>query len=718
MNGIAVIDAVTLVAILAALPALWRGRRRILSRDAWWLLVALLTLTFFHTLSDLLQWSGVTGALDEFEDYLELLRPALWFFFAHSVLRERAAEALRASEERYRTLTEDTPVLICRFKPGGEITYANEAYCRYFGKPSEELVGSSVLSQVPEGDRAAVTANISTMTVESPNQSHEHRVISSAGEIRWQRWTNRARFDADNQPVAYQSVGEDITERKLAEAERERLMSAIEQAAETVVITDVDGTIQYVNPAFEQITGYTRVEAIGQNPRVLKSGKHDDAFYEGLWDTLTGGAVWSGRFINKRKDGSFYTEEAMISPVRDASGAIVNYVAVKRDISHEIKLEEQLRQSQKMEAVGQLAGGVAHDFNNMLQVINGYADLAMGDLQSDQSARTYVGEIAKAGRRAETLVKQLLSFSRRQVIQPIDLDLNEVIDSLLKMVRRLIGEHIDLDFIAGHGLGTIHVDQGQMEQVLMNLCVNARDAMPQGGKLMIETENVLIDSDYVVTHPWANPGRYVLLSITDTGCGMESEQVGQIFEPFFTTKRTGEGTGLGLATVYGIVKQHNGYIHAYSEVDKGTMFKIYLPMIERRAAEVAHSVEGSVVGGTETILVAEDDESVLKLCSHILRNAGYTVLTAKDGEEAVRVFEDHADDIDLALFDVVMPRLGGEKAMTRILKQRPGMRHLYASGYSENAVHTNFVQKKGLQLIGKPYQPETLLRAVREALDA
>ena len=257
-----------------------------------------------------------------------------------------------------------------------------------------------------------------------------------------------------------------------------------------------------------------------------------------------------------------------------------------------------------------------------------------------------------------------------------------------------------------------------MEQVLMNLCVNARDAMPQGGKLMIETENVLIDSDYVVTHPWANPGRYVLLSITDTGCGMESEQVDQIFEPFFTTKRTGEGTGLGLATVYGIVKQHNGYIHAYSEVDNGTMFKIYLPMIERRAAEVAHSVEGSVVGGTETILVAEDDESVLKLCSHILRNAGYTVLTAKDGEEAVRVFEDHADDIDLALFDVVMPRLGGEKAMTRILKQRPGMRHLYASGYSENAVHTNFVQKKGLQLIGKPYQPETLLRAVREALDA
>ncbi len=722
MNGIFVIDVVTLVAVLAALLALMRGRVRakghVLSRDAWWLLVGVVTLTLFHHLSNVLEWSGITDVLDEFEDYSELLLPAVWLFFAYAVLRERAADALRVGEERYRTLAEETPVLICRYLPGGEITYVNEAYCRYFGKTPEELVGSSFFLLIPESDRETVKASISTMTVESPNWSQEHRVISSNGEIRWQRWTDRAQFDANGQPVAYQSVGEDITKRKQAEAERERLMSAIEQAAETVVITDVEATIQYVNPAFEQITGYARAEAIGQNPRVLKSGEHDDAFYRELWDTLTRGDAWSGRFTNKKKDGSLYTEEAVISPVRDASGTVVNYVAVKRDITREITLENQLRQAQKMEAVGLLAGGIAHDFNNLLQVINGYADLAMGDLQSDHSARTHVGEVAKAGKRAESLVKQLLAFSRRQVIQPVDLDINEVIDSLLTMIRRLIGEHIDLDFVSEDVLGTVHADRGQMEQMLMNICVNARDAMPRGGKLMIETENVLIDGEYGETHSWVNPGRYALLSIIDTGCGMKKEQVDQIFEPFFTTKKVGEGTGLGLATVYGIVKQHNGYIYAYSEVDKGTKLKIYLPTVERRAADVAHSIKGVAAGGTETILVAEDDEAVLKLCSHFLRSAGYTVLTAKDGQEAVRVFEDHADDIDLALFDVVMPKLGGEEAMARILKQRPGMRHLYASGYSENAVHTSFVQKRGVQLIGKPYQPETLLRAVREALEA
>jgi PAS domain S-box-containing protein len=681
------------------------------------LLLGLMTLTLFHTLSDILQWSGVTNALDEFEDYFELLRPAVWFFLAYTVLRERAAEALRASEERYRTLAEETPVLICSFLPGGEITYVNEGYCRYFAKTSEELVGSSFLSLMPEADREAVMAGISTMTVDSPNQSHEHRATSSSGEIRWQRWINRAQFDANGRPVAYQSIGEDITERKQAEMERERLMSAIEQAAEAIVITDVDATIQYVNPAFEQITGYPRGEAIGRNSRVLKSGEHDDAFYKELWGTLTRGEAWSGRFINKKKDGSLYTEEAVISPVRDASGVIANYVAVKRDITHEITLEDQLRQAQKMEAVGQLAGGIAHDFNNLLQVIDGYSALAMESLEQEHVAHGYAAQIAKAGQRAGTLIKQLLAFSRRQLIHPIDLDLNEVIDSLLEMVRRLIGEHIDLDFLSGNGLGTINVDRGQMEQVLMNLCVNARDAMPEGGKLIIETENVLVDGEYVRTHSWAVPGRYVLLSITDTGSGMESEQIGHIFEPFFTTKGKGEGTGLGLATVYGIIKQHHGYIHVYSEVDKGTMFKIYLPIVERRAAEVASSITGAAIGGTETILVAEDDEAVLKLCTRILRNAGYSVLTAEDGEEAVRMFEDHADEIDLVLVDVVMPKLGGKEAVARILKQRPDMRHLYASGYSENAVHTNFVQKRGLQLIGKPYQPEALLRAVREALD-
>jgi CheY-like chemotaxis protein len=324
----------------------------------------------------------------------------------------------------------------------------------------------------------------------------------------------------------------------------------------------------------------------------------------------------------------------------------------------------------------------------------------------------------KAGNRAATLVRQLLAFSRRQVLEMRDVDLNEAVSDMLKMLRRLIGEHIALDFHAGHALGIVRADVGQMGQVLANLCVNARDAMPDGGTLTIETENVRIDEEYCQSHAWAKPGRFVLLSVTDTGCGMDSEILEKIFEPFFTTKGVGKGTGLGLSTVYGLVKQHEGMIHAYSEIGKGTAFKIYLPIVERLANGVGNKLEGDVAGGTETILLAEDDEMLRKLTRTILERAGYTVLTAGDGEEALEVFAQHADAIDLLLFDVMMPRLGGCAAYERIRGQRPGVRVLFASGYSMNAVHTNFVLEEGLALIQKPAQREDLLRAVRAALDA
>ena len=296
--------------------------------------------------------------------------------------------------------------------------------------------------------------------------------------------------------------------------------------------------------------------------------------------------------------------------------------------------------------------------------------------------------------------------------------LNELIEPTLNMLRGLIGEHITLDFIQGRELGTIHADRGQMEQVLMNLCTNARDAMPQGGKLTLETENVLIDGEYAGTHTWAVPGRYVLLSITDTGCGMDRRTLEHIFEPFFTTKEVGKGTGLGLSTVFGIIKQHEGNISAYSEVGKGTIFKLYLPAVARNAAEVSRTVPGPVRGGSETVLVAEDDGPVLQLAEHLLVDAGYQVLTARNGREAVRVFKQHMDEVDVVIFDVVMPRMGGKQAVEEILELRPGLPHLFASGYSENAVHSNFIQKRGLHLINKPYQAETLLRKIREVLDA
>ena len=382
------------------------------------------------------------------------------------------------------------------------------------------------------------------------------------------------------------------------------------------------------------------------------------------------------------------------------------------------KLEIQLRQAQKMEAVGQLAGGIAHDFNNLLQVILGRLDLIQDDLPQDMSNTQEIDEVRKAAERAADLTRQLLAFSRRQIIQPINLDLNDLIEGLLKMIRRFIGEHIELRFIPGARLGTIHADKGQVEQVLMNLCVNARDAMSGGGVLTIETENVLISDDYCSEHPWAMEGRYVLLSVMDTGHGMDETTCSQVFEPFFTTKEVGHGTGLGLATVYGIVKQHNGMIQVYSELEKGTVFKVYFPIVERPAEEVGSKIESPVVGGSETILVAEDEEGVRSLVSRMLQSAGYTVLMACDGEDALRVFEEHADSIDMALLDVMMPKLGGREVMDYIHMKCPSIRFLFSSGYSENAIHTNFVIKKGIHLISKPYRKPDLLRAVRATLDA
>ncbi|MCD4700566.1 MAG: response regulator, partial [Candidatus Aegiribacteria sp.] len=404
-------------------------------------------------------------------------------------------------------------------------------------------------------------------------------------------------------------------------------------------------------------------------------------------------------------------------PMYDTSGGITGICGIARDITDRKRLEDQLHHAHKMEAVGQLAGGVAHDFNNLLQVINGYAEMALGNLDPSHPVHGFIEEIARAGNRAGVLVSQLLSFSHRQIINPVDLDLNETINRLLKMIRRVIGEHIELDFIPGKELGTVHADRGQMEQVLTNLCVNSRDAMPEGGTITIEIRNVLLNDEYIKTHSWARPGRYILLSVTDTGCGMDEDTMNSVFDPFFTTKEVGKGTGLGLSTIYGIVKQHDGQIQVYSEVGKGTMFSIYLPAVEHSTAEVSSSVDSPVPGGTETILVAEDDDMVRRLTVQTLERAGYTVLDARNGKEAVRLFETHADEIALAVLDVVMPGLSGKQVHDRIKEIRPDVRVLFSSGYSSSAIHTRFVLDKGLQLIQKPYSPDDLIRRVREVLD-
>ena len=490
--------------------------------------------------------------------------------------KERTGRALQDSEKRYRRLFESAKdgILILDADTG-KVVDVNPFLLQLLGYSYDALCGQYIWELGVFKDIAASKDAFKTL------QDNEYI-----------RYDDLPLETLDGRPIAVEFVSNvylvdhskviqcnirDITARKRAEAERKRLMAAIEQAGEVIVMTDAQGIIQFVNPAFERMTGYSREEAVGQNPRILKSGKQDELFYRNLWETISGGRTWAGRMVNKRKDGTLYTEEATISPVRDASGRIVNYVAVKRDITEHLRLAAQFQQAQKMESVGRLAGGVAHDFNNMLGVILGHAELALEQVDPAQPLHADLEEIRKAAERSADLTRQLLAFARKQTVAPKVLDLNETVEGMLKMLRRLIGEDIDLAWLPGADLWPVKMDPSQIDQILANLCVNARDAIAGVGKVTIETGNGAFDEDYCADHAGFVPGEYVLLAVSDDGCGMDKETLAHIFEPFFTTKEMGKGTGLGLATVYGIVKQNNGFINVYSEPGQGTTFKIYLP---------------------------------------------------------------------------------------------------------------------------------------------
>lgn len=509
----------------------------------------------------------------------------------------------------------------------------------------------------------------------------------------------------------------DITVRKRTDEELRKLSSAVTQSPVSVVITDLEGSIEYVNPKFTEVTGYSFEEVRGQNPRILKSGETLPSEYEKMWNTITSGGEWRGEFHNKRKDGSLFWEMAFIAPIRDAAGRTTHFIGIKEEITQQKKLEEQYLQAQKMEAIGQLAGGVAHDFNNILQALVGYSSLLLDRLPEQDETHEFAEEIVRGTERASALTRQLLAFSRRQVLEMEDLDLNDVVQGVMKMVQRIIGEDIEVRMLEGERLGLVHADRGQVEQVLLNLCVNARDAMPIGGTLTIETKNVAMDTEYCSAHVWATPGQYVLLSVTDTGCGMDAETQARVFEPFFTTKEPGKGTGLGLATVYGIVRQHQGIVQVYSEVGKGTTLKVYLPTLERAKTVRRAKATERARGGTETVLVVEDDDTGRKLAARILESAGYRVLLAVNGEEALDVFEKHGGGIHLLLLDVIMPKMGGKAVYDTLAQRHPNLRFLFASGYSANVMPTGITPEEGIELIQKPYAPDMLLRKVRHVLD-
>lgn len=545
------------------------------------------------------------------------------------------------------------------------------------------------------------------------------RCPTAGGACRFLEWRSQAYDDLTY--LAARDVTDEVHALEALRASEESLRTTLNSIADAVVATDGAGRVRGMNPVFSALTGWPDAEAVGvplcEVLRLKRTGSDEpvDPAREAIESGEAGSADTVSALV--ARDGQARTVSWRAAPTRDGAGELVGAVVALRDVTEQRRLEEQLRHQQRLDSVGTLAGGLAHDFNNLLQVILGHTSLALDSGKMDLVTSAHIEQVRGAGQRAATLVSQLLAFSRRQTLHPEDLSLNDVVGDLLKMVSRVLGADIRLEFTPGHHLGTVRADRGMLEQVLMNLCLNARDAMPDGGALVIETENVVVDQDYCVLHPWARTGRFVLLTVTDTGCGMDRVTLERVFEPFFTTKEAGRGTGLGLAMVYGIVKQHEGMIQAYSEPGRGSAFKIYLPLVERSAAAVGPKVETPAVGGSETILLAEDDLMVLDLSRTVLELAGYTVVSASSGEEAVARFEEHRDEVALLLLDVVMPGLGGREAYRRIEALRPGVPVIYTSGYSGGGLQTDFVLAEGVVLLQKPFARNDMLRAVRRALD-
>jgi PAS domain S-box-containing protein len=633
---------------------------------------------------------------------------------------ERLRTAAEASERRLRELVQSIDAIVWEAEAKThQFTFVSQRAEQILGYPVGQWLSQADFweQHLHPLDREQAVGARRQAIAEGRDHSLEYRVLAADGRQVWLHDTIHVVLDAEGRPIQLRGVAIDSTKGKLAQAERMLLMTAIEQSAEGIVITDAQGTIQYVNPAFSRVSGYSREAALGKNPRILKSGKQDEAYYRKLWTTILGGEIWQDEITNRRSDGGLYTEQMTITPVRDQRGEITHFIAIKAEVTERKRLEQQLRQAQKMEAVGRLAGGVAHDFNNLLTSISGYGGLLLEHPGTVEPLRGYVNEIRNASGRAASLTRQLLAFSRQQVLAPRVLGLNAVVANIEKMLKRLIGEDIDLVAILGESLWPVKADPGQLEQVLLNLAVNARDAMPNGGVLTVETSNVEMDSTSAQTHFPLEPGPYVLLAFSDTGIGMDAPTQARIFEPFFTTKEKGKGTGLGLAMVYGVVKQSGGYIWVYSEVGKGTTFKIYLPRTEDEVDESGPGRSGvKAQQGTETLLLVEDEDAVRALLRNVLKEKGYRVLEASRGEEALELAEQYWGQIDLLVTDVVMPQMGGRELARRLANLLPQIKVLYISGYADNAVWYQGGLDSGVAFLQKPFSPEALARKVREVL--
>ena len=646
-----------------------------------------------------------------------------WFVTANLrdiTRRKQAEEEQRETRDYLESLIKYANAPIIVWKPDFTISQFNQAFEKLTGHPAPEVIGKHLSVLFPEETREASLRKILNTIDGEYWESVEIPILRTDGSVRLALWNSANIHARDGKTlVATIAQGQDIPERMQAQSELLVQSAALNAAANAMLITDRSGTIEWVNAAFTVATGFSADEAVGKNPRdLVKSGVHDQLFFKDLWDTILAGNVWRGEMTNRRKDGRLYPEEQTITPVKGARGEIAHFIAIQRDLTEQKRLEAQFLQAQKMESVGRLAGGIAHDFNNLLTVILGRVDLALMNRNEEDPLYAELQEVREAGKRAAGLTRQLLAFSRKQVLQPSILNLNTVLQDMLGMLHRLLGEDVTVAFVPGKDVGPVKADPGQIEQVVLNLAVNARDAMPTGGTLTIETQGVVLDEAYTAEHPSAQPGPHVMLAVSDTGIGMDEATRLQIFEPFFTTKDPGKGTGLGLSTVYGIVKQSGGSIWVYSEVGRGSVFKIYLPLAEGSVQTSGEVPEVAATGGSETILVVEDDDALRRLAIRFLEPAGYTVLAAASGEEALLLLERHDGPVHLMLTDVVMPGMSVRNLAQQVSTSHPGMKVVYTSGYTDDVIVHHGVLDEGTHFLGKPYTVVELRRKVREVLDS
>ncbi len=670
----------------------------------------------------LTEYNKMIQYADVYRALLYGLSVLLLAYIAYILWRlSKTASTLRRTitDLNYQKFAMDQHAIVSITDKHGDITYANQKFCDISNLRMDELIGRN--------HRIMKSGYHTTAFYKDMWQT------ISRGEVWRGQFQNRAKNDGmycldttivpfmDDNGEAYQYVAirTDITKIKKAEETMRIQTTALQVAANGIVITDKNGVIQWVNDAFTRLTGYEHDEVIGKTPSILKSGKHEAAFYQDIWQTITSKRIWHGELINRRKNGNFYNEEQTISPVYDERGEVTHFIAIKQDITERQQTEEALRRSQKMEAIDQLSGGIAHDFNNQLGIILGYLDFLKTLYPDEGKPRQWVETATKATLRCTDLTRQLLAFSRRQSVEKKVIDLNASLQELETMIARSLTPEVEIQYCLADDLWLTEINAGEFHDVILNLSINARDAMPNGGELLIETSNIYLDADYAELNVDAKAGDYVQLMLSDTGSGMDRETLEHVFEPFFTTKPKDKGTGLGMAMVYGFVKRYHGHIKIYSKPGAGTTVRLYLPRSNTSEPATFSNIEDQekLPTGSETILIVDDEIDLLQLARHYLSDLGYQTHIAENASQALKILAED-DRIDLLFSDVVMPGgTNGYELAQQATAQNPELKVLLTSGFTSKTIDRDILARFSDHLLSKPYRKAEMAQRIRLVLD-